>query len=232
MRGKLYIFSTIAVIAISICCIIFLKSCKGDGKTGGKDEGIIEFDTKAVDQTHPLSGLAPGSATLKYKKEKFVIEMSTMGMFNTSVIGNTIDKTITQTVKFMDIKQACTENEAEIKKENAAYRIKIEETKETKKILGYKCYKLIVTYLDKPNVSFDAWYTKELGMENCNELTPYAQIKGVLLDYRVKKMDMEMRFVAKSIKSAEIPDESFVVPPQMKKVDKATMAKFFADLQS
>lgn len=232
MRGKLHILGLIAVLALTACCSIFFNSCKSEDKTGGKDEGIIEFDTKAVDLTHPLSGLAPGSATLKYKKEKFIIEMSTMGMFNTSVIGNTVDKTITQTVKFMDIKQACTENEADIKKENDSYRIKIEETKETKKILGYKCYKLKVTYLDKPDVSFDAWYTKDLGMENCNELTPYAQVKGVLLDYRVKKMDMEMRFVAKSIKNTEIPDESFEIPPQMKIVDKATMAKFFADLQS
>jgi len=232
LRVNLNIFNRIAVITLFACSLIFLNSCKDEGTSGSKDEGIIEFDTKAVDQTHPLSGLAPGSATLKYKREKFVIEMSTMGMFNTTVIGNTVDKTITQTVKFMDIKQACTETEAEIKKENASYRIKIEETKETKKILGYKCFKLKVTYIDNPTVSFDAWYTKDLGMENCNELTPYSQVKGVLLDYRVKKMDMEMRFVAKSIKNESIPDNSFEIPATMKKVDKATMAKFFADLQT
>ncbi len=79
-----------------------LQSCSGEEKQGGNDEGVIEFDSKAVDQTHPLAGLAPGSAILRYKKDKFVIEMSTMGMFNTSVIGNLQDKTLIQTVKFMD----------------------------------------------------------------------------------------------------------------------------------
>jgi hypothetical protein len=233
LKFSVYIFRV--VVFLSIICgglLIFnLQSCSGEEKSGGTDEGVIEFDSKAVDQTHPLSGLAPGSATLKYKKDKFVIEMSTMGMFNTSVIGNLQDRTLIQTVKFMDIKQYCVENDAEIKEENNLYKIKIEETKETKKMLGLKCHKLKITMIDTPTNTFEAWYTKELGMENCNALTPYAQVKGVLLDYRIKKMGMEMRFMAKKIGHTEVPDNSFDVPPTMKKVTKAEMQKFFADLQ-
>jgi hypothetical protein len=220
---------------IGIICggfLVFnLQSCSGEEKLGGNDEGVIEFDSKAVDQTHPLSGLAPGSAILKYKKDKFVIEMSTMGMFNTSVIGNLQDKTLIQTVKFMDIKQYCVENEADIKDENNAYKIKIEETKETKKLLGLKCHKLKVSMVDNPAITFDAWYTKDLGMENCNALTPYSAVKGVMLDYRIKKMGMEMRFMAKKVNHIEVPDNSFDVPATMKKVTKVEMQKFFADLQ-
>lgn len=207
------------------------QSCGDAEKAGGKDEGIIEFDTKAVDQTHPLSGLAPGSATLKYKQDKFVMEMSTMGMFNTSIIGDTKAKTMTQTVKFMDIKQACIENEADIMKENEEYKLIIEETKETKKILGYNCYKLKVSMAADPTKTFDAYYTKDLGMENCNSLTPYAQVKGVLLDYRAKRMGMEMRFLAKSANNIEVAEDAFDVPANMKVVSKAEMAKFFNDLQ-
>jgi hypothetical protein len=175
--------------------------------------------------------LAPGSAVLKYKKDKFIIEMSTMGMFNTSVIGNLEDKTIIQTVKFMDIKQYCVENVVDIVAENNTYKLKIEETKETKTMLGLKCYKLKVAMVDNPAITFDAWYTKDLGMESCNELTPYANVKGVLLDYRVKKMGMEMRFLAKKISGIEVPDNSFDVPTTMKKVSKDEMQKFFNDLQ-
>ncbi len=85
--------------------------------------------------------------------------------------------------------------------------------------------------MDNPAITFDAWYTKELGMETCNTLTPYAQVKGVLLDYRIKKMGMEMRFIAKKAGHVEVADNSFEVPPTMKKVTKAEMQKFFADLQ-
>jgi len=220
----------ITALLASVLLASLLYSCKPE-KEGGENEGVIEFDTKAIDQTHPLSGLAPGSAVLKYKNDKFIMEMSTMGMFNTSIIGNTTEKTMTQTVRFMDLKQFCTDNFDEIQKENEAYQLNIEETSETKKILGYKCHKLKVNMVNNPSITFDAWYTKDLGMENCNALTPYSKVKGVLMDYRAKKMGLEMRFLVKSIKHVAVPDETFEIPESLKPVSKAEMSKFFADLQ-
>ncbi|MDX2172469.1 MAG: hypothetical protein SFY56_05070 [Bacteroidota bacterium] len=222
-----------SVLLIIVCFfIVSCNSCSsGKNKVGGNEEGIIEFDTKGVDDQHPLYGLAPSSATLKFKKEKFVVEMSTMGMFNTTIIGDTKAKTVAQTVKFMDIKQACIENEKEVENDNKDYELKIEETKETKKIAGLKCYKLNVTMAKDPSKKFTAWYTKDLGLEDCNLLNSYSSVKGVLMDYRVKKMGLEMHFVAKSYKNSEVPDNTFEVPASMKIVSKEEMAKFFANLQ-
>lgn len=211
--------------------ITFFSFCGGDQKSGGKDEGVIEFETKAVDNQHPLAGLAPSAATLKYKKDKFVMEMSTMGMFNTTIIGDLKAKTMAQTVKFMDIKQACVENAGDVAAENKDYELKIEETKETKKIAGLKCYKIKCTMANNPSVKFDAWYTKELGMENCNDLNPYHDVKGVLMDYRAKKMGMEMHFLAKCVTHPEIQDNSFEIPASLKIVSKDEMKKFFDNLQ-
>ena len=208
----------------------FLSSCDSEKKST-KDEGIIEFDTKAVDEKHPLYGFAPATATLKFKGDKFLIEMSTMGMFNTSIIGNNQTKTLAQTIKFMNVKQACIETEQDLIVDNQDYELKIEEIDETKEIIGLKCYKLKVTKVNEPNVKFDAWYTKDLGMANSNALTPYAKVKGVLIDYRIKKMGMEMHFKAKSYQHVEVPDNVFEVPASMKIVSKEEMAKFFEDLQ-
>ncbi len=205
-----------------------LSGC-GPGGKGGKEEGIIEFDTKGVDEKHPLYGLAPSSATLKFKGDKFAIEMSTMGMFNTAIIGDIKAKTITQTVKFLDIKQACIQNENDIKADNLDFALKLDETGETKKIANLKCYKVRATKINEPNVSFDVWYTKELGLENCNALTPYAQLKGVLIDYRIKKLGLEMHFVAKHYEHAVVPDNTFEIPPSMKIISQEEMAKFFAN---
>jgi hypothetical protein len=216
------------LLLISFC--IFLNSC-GPEKEGAATEGTIEFDTKGVDEKHPFYGLAPSSATLKYKDEKFCMEMSTMGMFNTAIIGDTKVKTIAQTVKFLDIKQACVEKESEIAADNKNYELKIEETKESKKIAGLTCYKLKVTMAKDPAVKFDAWYTKELGMENCNALNPYNQVKGMLMDYRAKKMGLEMHFVAKSVKHNEIPTSTFDIPASLKIVTKEEMQKLFDSWQ-
>lgn len=205
---------------------MLMASCGGSGKMGGSEEGIIEFETKAVDEKHPLSGLAPSSATLKFKSDKFAIEMSTMGMFNTSIIADNKAKTIAQTVKFLDVKQACIQKEAEILAENQDYVIKVEETGDTKDIVGLKCHKIKVTKVNEPNVTFDAWYTKELGLENCNSLTPYSQVKGVLMDYRIKKLGLEMHFLAKSYSHSEVSDNTFEIPASMKIITPEEMSKF------
>jgi hypothetical protein len=206
-------------------------SCDSSYKFGAKEEGMIEFDTKGVDENHPLYGFAPSSATLKFKGEKFVIEMSTMGMFNTSIIGDNKAKTMAQTVKFLDIRQACIEQEKDLAEDNQTYALKIEETGETKKIAGLKCLKVKVTKVNEPNVMFDAWYTKELGMENSNILTPYAEVKGILMDYRIERMGIELHFTAKSYKNIQIPDNSFDIPASMKIVSKEEMQKFIENLQ-
>ena len=195
------------------------------------DEGIIEYDSKVVDDNHPLAGLAPSSATLKFKKDKFVIEMSTMGMFNTMFICDLQTKTLTQMVKFMDVKQACIEDEKAIRKENDNYKLKIEETSETKVIAGYKCHRLKVTMVSDPAIVFDAYYTKDMGMEAVNSLSPYAGVKGMLMQYRLRKMGMEMQFTAKSVKKADIADNNFEVPAYFKIVSQEEMKKFFDGLQ-
>jgi hypothetical protein len=223
------IFKNISLICFVL--IIILTSCGEGFRKSQAEEGIIEFVSKGVDVNHPLYGFAPNAATFKFKKKKFAIEMSVMGLFNMAIIGDIKAKKMIQSVKFMNVKQACIENEQDLIKENLNYKLKIEETNETKDILGLKAHKINVTMIDSPNTKFEAWYTKELGMEDSNILTPYAPVKGLLLDYRMKKMGMELHFSAKSYSHVEIPDQTFEIPASMKIVSKEEMAKFIEDLQ-
>ncbi len=216
---------------LSFCIIILLAGsvfpfCKAHNDKIF-DEGIIEYDAKVVDENHPWAGMAPSVATMKFKGDKFIFEMSTMGMFNTMFICDQTNKTLTQMVKFLDIKQACIENENAITKENLNYKIKYVESKETKMIAGYKCNKLMVTMVDDPSVTFEAYYTKDMGSENMNQLSPYIGVKGMLMQYRLKKMGLEMQFTAKSVKKAEIPDNTFEIPAYFKIVSKEEIEKIF-----
>ncbi|MBS1651532.1 MAG: hypothetical protein JSU07_05930 [Bacteroidetes bacterium] len=229
MKKRIKIYLSQLVLFFVIALINY--SCNSNLVKGGDEEGIIEFDTKGIDEKHPLYGLAPSEAILKFKKDKFLIEMSTMGFFNTSIIGDLKLKTITQTVKFMDIKQACIQDEKSILEDFKDYELKIDETKETKKIAGFKCYKLKCTYVSQPNTAFDAWYTKELGLAESNDLSPYKGIKGVLMDYRVKKFGLEMHFLARKYKHQEVKDSEFEVPAYMKIVSKEEMQKLFDNFQ-
>jgi hypothetical protein len=195
------------------------------------EEGIIEYETKAVDPHHPLADLAPTSATLKFKKDRFYVELSVMGMFNTMIVADVPKRTVSQMVKFMNVKQACIETQKDIENENAGYRVLLEETSETKMIAGYKCIKVNATMVNDPRIKFDVYYTKEFGVENVNELSPYKELKGMLMEYRLRKNGLELSFMAKKVKKATISDNIFEIPGYYKIVSGEEMAEFFATLQ-
>lgn len=214
------------------CFLFFVTSCSKSKKTENSlTEGLIEYDATVVDESHPMAGLAPGSASVKFKDNKFELEMSTMGIFNTMFISNPGNKTLTQMVKFMDIKNACIQKESDLINENKDYVVTLKETKETKKIAGYNCKKVIATMVNDPSVVFDIYYTDELGGDSINYLSPYREVKGMLMQYRLKKLGLEMCFTAKTVKDEEIKDENFIVPAYYKIVTRAEMEKLFQDIQ-
>lgn len=215
-----------------ICSLFLYTSCTNSKKTENSlTEGVIEYDATVVDESHPMAGLAPSSATVKFKENKFELEMSTMGIFNTMFVSNPGRRTLTQMVKFMDIKNACIQKESDLINENKDYVVLLEETKETKKIAGYNCKKVKATMANDPSVVFDVYYTDELGGDSINYLSPYRQIKGMLMQYRLKKLGLEMCFTAKAVKDEEIKDETFDVPAYYKIVTRPEMEKLFQDIQ-
>lgn len=207
-------------------------SCSGSGKSeNALTEGVIEYNAEVVDQSHPMAGLAPGSATVKFKDNRLQVEMSTMGIFNTIFISDPSKKTLTQMVKFMDIKNACIQTEADLAQENKDYELKLEEVKGSKKIAGYNCKKVKATYVNNPTECFDVYYTNELGLDSINNIGPYKQLKGMLMQYRLKKLGLEMCFTATMVKKEEIKDDAFEVPAFYKIVTRPEMEKLFEDIQ-
>ena len=206
---------------------MILSSC-GDSKRteNSLTEGLIEYNAEVVDQSHPMAGLAPSSATVKFKGNKLQVEMSTMGIFNTTFISDPAKKTLSQMVKFMDI-----QNEADLIQENKGYELKLEEVKGTKKIAGYDCKKIKATMVSDPSITFDVYYTDELGLDSINNVGPYKEIKGMLMQYRLKKLGLEMCFTATAVKKEEIKDEDFEVPAFYKIVTRTEMEKLFEDIQ-
>ena len=215
---------------IATVCVFF--SC-GENKTSENalTEGTIEYKATVVDENSPMAGFAPGSAMVNFKDNNLHVEMSVMGVLNTSFISNPSSKTLVQMVKFFDIKSACVQNEKELISENKDYEIKLEETKETKVIAGYKCKKVKATMVNSPSTSFDVYYTTDLGKDSINYIGPYRDIKGMLMQYRLKKLGLELCFTATSVKKAEIKNETFEIPSYYKIVTRPEMDKLFADFQ-
>ncbi len=213
-----------------ILLAFFASSCKYANPKYIK-EGVIDYDVKPVDESNPMAGLAPGKMTVKFKDNMLAAEMSTMGVFTTTFIFNPAKKNLTQLVKVFDVKQACIDDEKAIEQDNKAYQLDFEETDEKKEIAGYKCKKVLATMADDPSNKFDVWYTEELNITNPNANTPYDKIKGMLMQYRLKKFGLELEFTAKGVEKEKISNDEFELPAYYKVISKKEMDEFFKSIQ-
>ena len=129
------------------------------------------------------------------------------------------------------MKNACIENEVEMKKSNDLYKLNFKSSKETKEIAGYHCKKMTATRADDPSIVFDVYYTEELDIKNATFYTPYCSIKGMLMQYRMEKFGLEMIFTATKVKKESIPDNVFDLPGFYKMISKKEMDEFFKSIQ-
>lgn len=137
-------------------------------------------------------------------------------------------------IKFLDFKNACIDSALALKTENDKYLLSFKDTKTDTVIAGYHCKKTIATKLSAPNESFAVYYTPDIGGEEVNKLTPYKNIKGMLMDYRITRLGVEMRFIAKKVTGKEIKDTEFEIPDFYKIISRTAFDeefnKLFADL--
>lgn len=211
--------------------IIWAAGCK---QTDEKfiSEGEIVYEASVLDQDNSMASMAPNKMTVRFKANKSCAEMNAgLGLFSTSFISDPEKKTFTQLVKILNKKFMLTQDEATINKENERYPIELIPTNETKVIAGYKCMKVKVIPLDKGAKPYDIFYTNELNIENPNFTNPFYKIDGVLMEYQLKKFGLEMRFVARSVKSEVVEDKCFQVPSDYKKVSEKEMKMIFDNLQ-
>lgn len=225
--------STLAVIKYFLCLLlgILLSTCDTSIFHNKKSEGLIEYKVEATDKLHPLAGLAPDRAILKFKDDKYLVEMSTMGVFKTTFILDGKKKTLTEMIKFMNIRNVCIETESDLIKEANMHPLKFRDANEKTKLAGYNCSKLMAYYVTNPQDSFEVLYTKELEPKSIYDLSAYKGINGMLMKYRLRKWGLELEFTAQKVSLQQIPDEEFELPSYYKIVSKEEMEAFIKSLQ-
>lgn len=211
--------------------IVLLNSC-GQNNEKSFSEGVIEYDADVIDQSNPMASLAPSKMIMTFKDDRACAEMSAgMGLFTTSFISDPEKHTLTQLVKLLNKRFYLTQAQPAIDTENAAYPVEVIPTKETKMIAGYKCTKSHVKLKDGSGVEFDVFWTKELNIKDPNFCNPFFAIDGVLMEYQMKKFDLEMHFKARSVKEEDVDDATFEIPSDYKAISQQEMTEFINGLQ-
>jgi hypothetical protein len=209
--------------------ILFFAGCDHGLFHSRIAEGTIEYKIVVLDSANSLAKFAPDKMTVKFKKNKAYAEMvAGMGLFETAFINDEPGMKITQMVRMLTKKVAYVADTAAISKElTKDVQLELTPTDETKMIAGYKCKKVIAKYKDNKFPQFEIYYTKEIKLENPNWATPFKDIDGVLMEYKISKYGFYMEFTAQQVTPDKIDDNVFKMPPEYKLISKQQIDELY-----
>ncbi|MBL4656597.1 MAG: hypothetical protein JKX73_01255 [Flavobacteriales bacterium] len=213
------------------CIFVFFSGCDAIFHPDIK-EGYILFEITypETDAGSLMAGILPNEMTFRFKEDGRTVGSLTagMGVFKTELMAFPETKTVFQLVKLMNQKYALKVDSSEIESLYAELpEMKIHFVDSTKVIAEYECKMAIVTFKDNIKEEFSIFYTDDIALHNSNWCTPFHEIKGVLLEYQVRKYNYEMRLTATTVKPEQIDEQFFVIPEDYEEIDQNGMDKIF-----
>ncbi len=109
--------------------------------------------------------------------------------------------------------------------------IEIIRTNKEKTIAGYKCKHAYAVFPDNKD-TLEIYYTDELGIKDPNCNNPYKKIKGVLMEFTVNMLDINMNFKAEKVKKKKVDTNLFKAPEGFKLISKQEMEDIFDQYNS
>ena len=229
MRFRILYISIVTVLAL----LVMLLGC--DTFTTGKiSEVTIEYAVSYPPSNKDdfMTSMLPAIIKYNFKNNEASVDLEiSMGIVSTSLIANLNKKEVMQTLSVMGKKFAVILDTAGVEKLiGREPKSKIIFLDEKKKIAGYDCLKARVDYESDSISDFDVYYTKGINIENPNWSSPFREIKGVLMEFRIKKYGVEMILTAKNVIKKDIEDGHFELSPDYKIISMEEMDKMFTDM--
>ena len=197
-------------------------------------EGTIEYAVSYPPgkKDNFMTSMLPAIIKYNFKNNEASVDLEiSMGIVSTSLIANLNKKQVTQTLSVMGKKFAVILDTNGVKKMlEKEPKINITFINESKKIAGYNCMKAHVDFEVDSLQDFDIFYTKDINIQDPNWSSPFKDIKGVLMEFRIQKYGVDMILTAKNVIKREIEDGHFELSPDYKMISIEEMDKMFTDM--
>ena len=209
--------------------LFFLVRC-GDNKIR---QGTLEFEINypRYRASGFMANMLPDKMTMKFKNNKYVIEVKKGKAFSSGFIVDCDKKIMTSLYQFGTRRYYATLNEAETQKMLKDFPVPTYiHAKDGDSLIGFLCRKSIAVFEDLSQPDVTLYYTDDIGIKNANWCTPYNEIEDVLLVYEVERYGMRMRFTATKFIKEDIPNETFDIPANYKEVPLDKMEQEMSDM--
>lgn len=202
-------------IKIAIICLLLINlNCFAQAAKHNLSSGKIIFDISYPESHMDESTKAnlPKESIMYFKNDKVKVEIN-MPMGKTTVISNNTTGDGIMLMNMMGNKMAVKMDKDDILKEKSSIgKATVSQTRESKVIAGYTCYKAVITIPTKDgDKTFDAWYTHEIKAKNSFS----SQIEGVdgfMMEFINNQNGMNMKMTARSVEAIDITDSEFDIP--------------------
>ena len=178
-------------------------------------EDVITYDVTypELDPNNLMLEMLPSEMEMTFKGDKLKSQLKTgAGIVEMTVIADGENKVVHNMVKlFTDRYVLNLEEKGARQLTNVLPPFQIKNLDGIDTIAQALCHRIMIDFGAAKNESYIFSYTDELGLKNPNWYTPYYEIQGVLLDYRIENYGINMRLRATSISEAKIDDSEFEV---------------------
>jgi len=220
---------------VGIATLLFaLPGCKQGLFKKHNSEGTIEYKVAVMDSNNPMAKFAPDKMLVKFKNNLSYAQLiAGMGLFETDFVNDEPNHKIIQMVRLLNKKVFYIADTNAVNKElKASPKLVFTPSSDTKVIAGFKCKKIGVAYADNKFPPFDLYYTEDIKLDNPNWATPFRDINGVLMGYRISRYGFYLECTATKVSMDDaIDDKQFQIPPEYKKISKEQIDELYKSFQ-
>ena len=221
-----YKYSNLLIVLFVL--IVSVNSCTESNTSKKIKEGEIEFEIEYLDdeRENPLISLLPKKMITVFKNNSThsLIE-GFWGTFKLLYITNFNKGQNITLFQILDKKYMYLADTTAVPfGYSSASDVELIFTEKNKNIAGYGCSHAMAVFPNSKD-TIQLYFTHQLGIKKPNLNNPYKMINGVLLEFSVKLLGINMKFNAKRISKKKVDSNMFNAPTGYKTVSKDEMEK-------
>lgn len=226
-----------AILGLFTFSFILLVGCIDKTPSKNFTEGYIEYSIEYEDDQPSKYGnnLRPTKMVVKFKNNNTINKIEGLsGAFSFAFIQNLETQTNYTLVKLLNKKLFYQEPIVDGSYPFAYHEmpsLTFNFTNEETEILGFDCRKVIATYNDSLQKSFEILFTNEISVNVPNFNSPFDTIEGVMLKFSAIIFNQKMKITASNVRSSKISDDDFTIPSDYEEIDHETLKDIIALLQ-
>lgn len=230
LTRKVYKRISYFIALICIPAVLFLGGCADEKKFKKDiDQGVIEYEVTYpdLDSNDIMLEMLPDKMIMKFKKDKFKSNMSAgAGLIEMGIMTDATSRKMYNLVKIFGDRYVLELSGVEVKQmTDVLPPFQMKKLDERMEIAEASCEKVLLDFGISKSESYIFYYTNDLKIKDPNWYTPYNEIEGVLLDYRIENYNMHMRLRATKIIDREIDDSEFVIDDSYESLTKEEFDK-------